>query len=134
MTGNDTVRGMGAAREPEGTFYGAVYALVRRIPPGRVMTYGQVALELGAPAAARAVGYALAWLPAGTDVPWWRVVNARGGISLRGRGEAAELQRRLLEAEGVAFGPDGRMDLRTYRWFPPGGWSRGSGASFVPGR
>lgn len=134
MTGNDTVRAMGAAREPAGRFYDAVHALVRRIPEGRVMTYGQVALELGAPAAARAVGYALAWLPPGTDVPWWRVVNAKGGISLRGRGEEAELQRRLLEAEGVVFGAEGRMDLRRYRWFPSDGPAGDSAASFVPGR
>ncbi|GIW19633.1 MGMT family protein [Tepidiforma sp.] len=125
---------MAAARGPGETFYEAVYALVRRIPEGRVMTYGQVALELGAPAAARAVGYALAWLPQGTEVPWWRVVNAKGAISLRGRGEEADLQRRLLEAEGVVFGPDGRMDLGRYRWFPSDGSAGGTGASFVPGR
>lgn len=91
------------------------------------MTYGQVALELGAPAAARAVGYALHFLPGETDVPWWRVVNAQGGISLRGRGEAADWQRSLLEAEGVEFSEDGRLDLRRYRWFP------GEAESFVPG-
>lgn len=121
MTADDTVRGMGDAREGPPTFYERVYALVCAIPPGRVMTYGQVALELGAPAAARAVGYALAWLPANTEVPWWRVVNARGGISLRGRGEEADLQRRLLEDEGVRFDRDGRIDLQRYRWFPSDG-------------
>ena len=84
------------------------------------MTYGQVALELGSPAAARAVGYALHFLPGNRDVPWWRVVNAGGGISLRGRGEAAEVQRRLLEAEGIAFRREGTIDLRRYRWIPPG--------------
>jgi methylated-DNA-protein-cysteine methyltransferase-like protein len=111
---------MAPARSPGETFYGRVYTLVEAIPPGRVMTYGQVALELGAPAAARAVGYALSYLPLDTGVPWWRVVNARGGISLRGRGEAADLQRRLLEEEGVTFDEAGRLDLRGYRWFPPG--------------
>jgi methylated-DNA-protein-cysteine methyltransferase-like protein len=108
------------ARGDRATFYEQVYALVSAIPAGRVMTYGQVALELGAPAAARAVGYALSWLPLDTPVPWWRVVNAQGGISLRGRGEGADLQRRLLEEEGVAFELSGRLELRRYRWFPPG--------------
>ncbi|WP_322819566.1 methylated-DNA--[protein]-cysteine S-methyltransferase [Tepidiforma sp.] len=112
---------MGAAHGSGARFYGRVYALVSAIPPGRVMTYGQVALELGAPAAARAVGYALSYLPLDTGVPWWRVVNAAGGISLRGRADAADLQRRLLEEEGVVFDGGGRLDLRRYRWFPSGG-------------
>ncbi|GIW13568.1 MAG: hypothetical protein KatS3mg062_1007 [Tepidiforma sp.] len=134
MSVHDTVARMGGAREPGATFYDAVYGLVRGIPRGRVMTYGQVALELGSPAAARAVGYALSYLPLDTDVPWWRVVNAQGGISLRGRGEGADLQRQLLEAEGVAFERDGRVDLRRYRWFPSGGDWEDSAASLVPGR
>jgi methylated-DNA-protein-cysteine methyltransferase-like protein len=90
------------------------------VPAGQVVSYGQVALELGAPAAARAVGYALHYLPGNSDVPWWRVVNASGGISLRGRGEAAEVQRRILEDEGVVFEANGTVDLRRYRWSPPG--------------
>ena len=98
------------------TFYERVYAFVRSVPSGKVVTYGQVALELGSPSAARAVGYALYFLPGNSDVPWWRVVNAGGGISLRGRGEAAEVQRKLLEGEGLAFRPAGTIDLRRYRW------------------
>lgn len=100
------------------TFYDRVYEFVRGVPEGQVVTYGQVALELGSPAAARAVGYALHFLPGESDVPWWRVVNAGGGISLRGRGEAAELQRRLLEGEDVEFRREGTIDLRQYRWLP----------------
>lgn len=100
------------------TFYDRVYEFVRQVPAGQVVTYGQVALELGSPAAARAVGYALHFLPGNSDVPWWRVVNAGGGISLRGRGEAAEVQRRLLEGEAVEFLHEGRIDLRRYRWIP----------------
>ena len=102
------------------TFYDRVYEFVRGVPRGHVVTYGQVALELGSPAAARAVGYALHFLPGNSDVPWWRVVNAGGGISLRGRGETAEVQRRLLESEGVEFRREGTIDLRQYRWIPPG--------------
>ena len=100
------------------SFYERVYEFVRTIPRGRVITYGHVALALGAPAAARAVGYALHFLPAANDVPWWRVINAKGTISLRGRGTHADLQRSLLEHEGVAFSADGVCDLRTYRWWP----------------
>lgn len=100
------------------TFYDRVYEFVSRVPPGRVVTYGQVALELGAPAAARAVGYALHNLPGTTPVPWWRVVNARGGISHRNRGPAADFQRQQLEAEGVYFGFEGFLRLTEYRWFP----------------
>jgi len=100
------------------TFYDRVYAFVRTVPAGGVVTYGQVALELGAPAAARAVGYALHNLHGTSDVPWWRVVNASGGISLGSRGPAADWQREQLEAEGVRFGLDGRIALREFRWFP----------------
>ncbi|MGE5596795.1 MAG: MGMT family protein [Hyphomicrobiales bacterium] len=100
------------------TFYDRVYELVRQVPRGRVITYGHVALLLGAPSAARAVGYALHNLPAESDVPWWRVINARGTISLKDRGSNAELQRALLEHEGVQFDLEGRISLETYRWWP----------------
>lgn len=104
------------------TFYDQVYALVRQIPAGFVVTYGQVAVLLGSPAAARAVGYALSYLPNSAhagDVPWWRVINARGEISLKGRGAAADVQRQLLEGEGVRFSKEGRVSLTDYRWWPP---------------
>jgi methylated-DNA-protein-cysteine methyltransferase-like protein len=102
---------------PRETFYDLVYAFVHTVPAGRVVTYGQVALELGSPAAARAVGYALNYLPADTDVPWWRVINAGGAISYRGRIEAAGRQRTLLEGEGVVFEGD-RIDLHRWRYWP----------------
>ncbi len=98
---------------PAGRFDRAVFALVRRVPPGRVVTYGQVAALLGAPRAARAVGYAMARCPPG--VPWYRVINARGGISLRANVGSMVNQQLLLEAEGVRFGR-GRVDLCRYRW------------------
>ena len=97
-------------------FYECVYALVRQVPPGKVVTYGQVAALLGQPRAARAVGYALRFLPAGTDVPWHRVINHRGQISLRTPPESPLLQRLLLEEEGVVFDAEGRVDLGVYRW------------------
>jgi methylated-DNA-protein-cysteine methyltransferase-like protein len=102
---------------PQETYYDRVYQLVRSVPAGRVVTYGQVAVLLGAPAAARAVGYALHSLPGDTDVPWWRVVNAGGRTSLKGRGASADLQAAMLADEGVPF-DDGRIDLATLRWWP----------------
>ena len=97
-------------------FYERVHTLVRQIPPGNVVTYGQVAALLGSPRAARAVGYALRFLPVGTDVPWHRVINHRGQISLRTPIESPLLQRLLLEEEGVVFDAEGRVDLALYRW------------------
>lgn len=98
---------------PGSRFDRAVFALVRRVPPGLVATYGQVAALLGAPRAARAVGYAMKRCPPG--VPWHRVINARGGISLRASIGSMVHQQLLLEGEGVRF-LRGRVDLSRYRW------------------
>ena len=88
-------------------FFARVYALVRRVPKGRVVTYGQVAAMLGVPRGARAVGWALRALPEETAarVPWHRVVGTGGRISPR-RGPGPEIQRRRLRAEKVAFRGD----------------------------
>jgi methylated-DNA-protein-cysteine methyltransferase-like protein len=98
-----------------------VYAFVRQVPAGKVVTYGQVAALLDSPHAARAVGYALRFLPQGSDVPWHRVINHRGRISARYPAEGPVLQRLLLEAEGVHFDADGGIDLAHYRWHPDAG-------------
>ena len=96
--------------------YERYYAVVRRVPPGRVTTYGTVAHEAGVPGGARQVGYALAALPDSHEVPWHRVVNARGEVSKRSGGRAFEhIQRTLLEAEGIEFGAN-RVDLDRYGW------------------
>jgi len=88
-----------------------IHAAVRRIPRGRVSSYGAVATAAGLPGHARQVGYALAALEDGTDVPWHRVVNARGEISPRSGDRSVEaLQRALLEAEGITFDERGRVD------------------------
>jgi methylated-DNA-protein-cysteine methyltransferase-like protein len=93
-----------------------IYEAVRRIPPGRVATYGSVAAAAGLRGHARQVGYALAALEDGNDVPWHRVVNARGAISMRSGDRTVErLQRTLLEAEGIRFDAQGRIDLSRYR-------------------
>jgi methylated-DNA-protein-cysteine methyltransferase-like protein len=92
-----------------------IYAAVRRIPHGRVSTYGSVAEAAGLAGHARQVGYALAALEVGSTVPWHRVVNARGEISPRSTDRSVEaLQRALLEAEGVAFDGTGRIDLTRF--------------------
>jgi methylated-DNA-protein-cysteine methyltransferase-like protein len=96
-------------------FFQQAYAIVRCVPRGRVATYGQIARMLEQPHAARTVGWAMRALPEGSDVPWHRVVNAAGRISLRGSEGVAE-QRRLLEAEGVSFGHNGRIDLYCFGW------------------
>jgi methylated-DNA-protein-cysteine methyltransferase-like protein len=98
-------------------FYRAVWAWVRKVPKGRVVTYGQVATYLGSPRAARAVGYAMFNVD-DPRVPWHRVINARGEISIGGALHRPELQRELLEAEGVAFDAEGRVDLKRYGWKP----------------
>jgi methylated-DNA-protein-cysteine methyltransferase-like protein len=102
---------------PPSSFYRAVWAWVRRVPKGRVVTYGQVATYLGSPRAARAVGYAMFNVD-DPRVPWHRVINARGEISIGGALHRPELQRDLLEREGITFSPDGRIDLKTYGWKP----------------
>jgi methylated-DNA-protein-cysteine methyltransferase-like protein len=98
--------------------YPRIYAVVRRIPRGRVSTYGQVARVAGLPNGARQVGYALHALPDGTRVPWQRVVNARGEISVRSLPGPDALQRVLLEAEGILFDARGRIDLARFGWRP----------------
>lgn len=95
-----------------------VYGLVRRIPSGHVLTYGRVALAIGVPRGARAVGWALHVLAHGTDVPWHRVINAQGRISTTCNEHTAVLQQMLLEDEGVEFNSDGGIDLERYLWHP----------------
>ncbi len=97
--------------------YTRFYDVVRRIPAGRVTTYGAVAREAGLPGRARQVGYAMAALSDDHDVPWHRVVNAKGEVSRRSGGSAFEqIQRLLLEREGVLFDARGRADLEKYGW------------------
>ena len=96
--------------------YELIWAVVRKIPRGRVATYGQIAELAGLEGHARQVGYALHNLPPRSSVPWHRVINAKGEISPRSAGDSHELQRILLEAEGVVVDLRGRIDLKVFRW------------------
>lgn len=93
-----------------------IYAVVKRIPRGRVATYGQVAALAGLGRQARQVGYALSALPAESRTPWHRVVNARGIIVLSDATGSATTQRLRLMREGVVVNAAGRIDLRTFQW------------------
>jgi methylated-DNA-protein-cysteine methyltransferase-like protein len=98
--------------------YDMIHRIVSRIPRGRVATYGQIAELAGIAGQARRVGYALSALPNGTAVPWQRVVNARGEISLRSQSGSESLQKKLLKAEGVLFTRDGRISMDRFQWRP----------------
>jgi methylated-DNA-protein-cysteine methyltransferase-like protein len=89
------------------SLYQRIYALVKQIPPGEVASYGHLAGLAGT--TPRVVGFALAALPAQTDVPWQRVINSQGRISARKDSDRADLQRALLAAEGVCFDPSGKV-------------------------
>lgn len=97
--------------------YRRIYDAVRQIPPGFVCTYGDIAAMVGLPGRARQVGYALHALPKDSDVPWHRVINAKGMISTGGGYPPEKApQRKLLEAEGVEFDAKGKVDLDVYGW------------------
>jgi methylated-DNA-protein-cysteine methyltransferase-like protein len=105
---------------PRSDTYARIYAVVGRVPRGRVATYGQVAALAGLPHAPRVAGYALHALPEGSPLPWFRVVAAGGRLSLaRLDPHAALTQRMRLESEGVRFDARGRVDLARHRWQPP---------------
>jgi methylated-DNA-protein-cysteine methyltransferase-like protein len=99
--------------------YERIYTVTRQIPAGQVATYGQIAAIVGG-CTPRMVGYAMAALPYGTDVPWQRVINRQGKISLRAGGNGGALQRQLLEAEGVHFDPKtDSVDISKVGWPGP---------------
>ncbi|MCD4686892.1 MAG: MGMT family protein [Anaerolineae bacterium] len=101
------------------SFNELVYALVRHIPPGRVLSYGRIARLLGVERGARAVGWAMSALKNDAhDVPWQRVVNAQGRISIKGSPSGAAEQRARLEAEGIVFDAHGYLDMDVHLWTP----------------
>lgn len=96
--------------------YERFYAVVRRVPRGKVATYGQIATVAGLPRHARHVGHALRALPEGSRIPWHRIINASGRVSERAYPGPADLQRVLLEEEGVRLSSTGRVRLRDHQW------------------
>ena len=104
-----------------------VYAIVRRIPPGHVMTYGQIAELLGDGYTPRTVGFVMHASPDGT--PWHRVLNARGACSTGRLVLPHDKQQRMLEQEGVVFDKNARCDLQTFLWIPKTKSTKKSAAS-----
>jgi len=112
------------APRPESA-YPRIYAVVSRIPRGRVATYGQVAAEAGMPHAPRVAGYALHALPPGSSVPWHRVVAAGGRLSLGKLDPSSAITQRLrLEHEGVRFDGRGCVEMEDHAWKPRGAKAR----------
>lgn len=96
-----------------------VKRIIRRIPRGRVTTYGMIAADAGNPRAARQVGWILHASARKHGLPWHRVVNRNGRVSVR-RGDGDDIQKQLLEKEGVVFDENGVIDLAVFAWFPSG--------------
>ncbi len=112
-----------------------IHAVVRRIPRGRVATYGQVAALAGLPRHARLAGYALHALPEGSALPWHRVLGAGGRLSLMRSPSGAGITQRLrLEREGVGFDARGRVDLERYGWRPRAAVRRSASSAPRPPR
>ncbi len=98
--------------------YLRIYQTIQKIPRGKVATYGQIARLAGFPGYARQVGYALHATPDDMEIPWHRVINAKGEISLKPTGPYDQVQRQMLEAEGVQFDGAGRVPLKIFQWQP----------------
>ena len=101
----------------ETIFYSQVYKFAGKIPYGSVTTYGHIAIALGRPHNARAVGYALSLLPENTSVPWHRIINRLGKISIKSNFFSRDMQKVLLIQEGIIFDSDDKIDLDRFGWF-----------------
>lgn len=103
------------------SFYQKIYQIVKKIPKGKVATYGQIAALAGSPRAARIVGYALHIIPENSNIPWQRVINRQGIISTTCHIHPPTLQRDILTSEGVAVKNNKgvfQIDLKKYLWWP----------------
>ncbi|HBY07581.1 MAG TPA: methyltransferase [Chloroflexi bacterium] len=98
--------------------YQHFYEVISRIPAGKVATYGQIASLAGYPGQARQVGYALHATPEDVEIPWQRVINAKGEISPQANPIYEVIQRQMLAAEGIIFDEKGRISLQKYQWQP----------------
>ena len=99
----------------ESPLYQKINHIISLIPSGKVATYGQIAGIVGE-CTARMVGYAASAIPQGSDIPWQRVINYRGGISQRSSGSGGLLQQKILEAEGIEFDQNGITNLEHFQW------------------
>lgn len=108
--------GRGMREMPEQSFFQRVYNIVSQIPEGKVATYGQIAAMLGNPRGARTVGWAMQAAPERMNLPCHRVINSTGVLAPEPIFGGKSLQRAALEAEGVAFKPDGRVDMKKSLW------------------
>jgi len=117
--------------EPDRNYRERVYKIVRRIPPGRVMTYGQIAYRLGEGYTPRTVGFVMHG--ADDNTPWHRVINSQGRCSTTRVVLPSNKQQRMLEHEGVKFDATGRCDLETFIWNPVRGSGNKAGSSKARG-
>lgn len=99
-------------------FHQKVYKVVRKIPKGKVTSYGFIATLLGKPRAARQVGWALFNMTEDLKIPWWRVINSKGYISIKNPNAPKELQKHLLEKDGIKVSDKFMVDLDKYLWRP----------------
>ena len=100
------------------SMYCRIYSVVNMVPPGKVATYGQIARIAGR-CSARNVGYAMSSVSSDSDVPWHRIINSRGRISVRSHGEECTAQSRMLESEGILFSDSRTIDLEIFGWEGP---------------
>lgn len=100
------------------TFFECVWSVAAKVPRGRVTTYGAIARALGSPGAARTVGWAMRAAPAESGLPCHRVVNATGELSPEEAFGGPDVQRLLLESEGITFDVQGRVDMKHHLWMP----------------
>ncbi|MFZ2413955.1 MAG: MGMT family protein [Candidatus Cryosericum sp.] len=100
------------------TFFERVWNVAAKVPRGKVTTYGAIARALGSPGAARTVGWAMRAAPAGSRLPCHRVVNAEGDLSPEEAFGGPDVQRSLLESEGITFDSQGRVDMKRHLWIP----------------
>lgn len=100
-------------------FQEAILKVVRAVPSGKVVSYGQVAAYIGSPRAARQVGWAMRSLEGTLDFPWWRVINNAGRLTIKGNLQnSAQLQKELLEAEGILVSQSLELDIEMHRFRP----------------
>ena len=105
-------------KNPAADLYQRIYKLVQQIPKGQVATYGQIAKMVGR-CGPRQVGYAMSHTPADKKIPWHRVINSQGRVSVRKEGSEDPLQIKLLKNDGILFNKSGKIDFAEYAWFGP---------------